>query len=260
MKNKRVGIIGFGYIGKKLYEKFSGPGGQVDVAFVFNRSPHRVSGLPGNLVLEDLSEFAKIECDLIVEVADPSITREFGAEFLRFANYMPVSSSVLADETLLQRLSSVASENGTQLFIPHGAVVGVDNLLERTDRWASICVTMKKNPKSIPSLKGDGSQNGPRTVYEGNVAGIADKFPNNVNMMVTCALATVGVEDCHCELIVDETLEEGIAVIEAVASDGSRLRMEKAAPMIGVSGVEMFDSVYHSVLRSLALYKSIEFV
>ena len=38
-------------------------------------------------------------------------------------------------------------------------------------------------------------------VYDGPVRGIAALYPRNVNTMVTCALATTGLDACHARLV-----------------------------------------------------------
>ena len=57
---KRVGIVGFGFIGASLYraiEKHEIDG--LEIAFVFNRSPGKLEGVSPELVLQDLSRAAE---------------------------------------------------------------------------------------------------------------------------------------------------------------------------------------------------------
>ena len=56
---KRIGIVGFGFIGRHVYEQILGnPDGGLAVAFVHNRSPGRLADVPAHLVLADLGAFA----------------------------------------------------------------------------------------------------------------------------------------------------------------------------------------------------------
>lgn len=55
----RIGLIGFGFIGKGLYHaitdrEFRG----LEVAFVWNRSADKLAGVPAQLVLADIANFA----------------------------------------------------------------------------------------------------------------------------------------------------------------------------------------------------------
>lgn len=60
-----------------------------EVAFVWNRSPDKLRGrVPDSLILHDLVQSASMHPDLIVEVAHPSITAQYGTSFLQAADYM----------------------------------------------------------------------------------------------------------------------------------------------------------------------------
>ena len=58
--------------------------------------------------------------------------------------------------------------------------------------------------------------------------------------MVTCALATVGIDRCRGRMIADPGLDHAVAEVEAWGRDGSYLTTVKRQPMVGVSGTEMF--------------------
>src|SRR5262249_33150282 len=85
----RLGIVGFGFIGRHLYQRLM-QGGEpgLSVAFVWNRSPGKVAGVPLGLVLRDLSEAADKRADIIVELAHPEVTRQHGAAFIGAADYL----------------------------------------------------------------------------------------------------------------------------------------------------------------------------
>ena len=63
------------YLAKEVEEREG-----LELVWVWNRSP--VADLPDHLILGDLSQCDKGDPDLIVEVAHPDVTREFGARFL----------------------------------------------------------------------------------------------------------------------------------------------------------------------------------
>jgi len=260
----RVGIIGFGFIGAKLHEALSDTNEpDLDVAFIWNRSPERVADLPAELRLDSLGDFAARRADLIVELAHPDVTREFGTAFLESADYLPLSVSALVDEALEARLLESARAHGTRLLIPHGALVGVDNLVEGSANWSEITITFEKHPDAI-EFSESGLDPGPiterRVVFEGSAREIGRMFPRNVNTMVTCALATVGLDRCKTRLIADPSLDVGIATVDALGADGATLTSRKSAPMAGVSGTEMFSSILGSVRRAAGGRRPLDFV
>ena len=127
----RLGLIGFGYIGSYVYEQVTArPELGIDIAFVHNRTSEKVAKLPAEQVLEDLGDFASRQADLIVELAHPDVTRQHGVEILKSSDYMPLSLTAFADAELDATLRRTADEHGTCIYIPHGAIVGLEALEE----------------------------------------------------------------------------------------------------------------------------------
>lgn len=248
---KRIGIVGMGFIGSHLYRRILEDRTLgLEVAFVWSRSPARRAGVPPALVLEDLGDFAEAEPDLIVEVAHPDITRDHGEQFLHQADYMITSVTALADDALHERLLSAAQNNGRHLFVPHGALVGTNALLEQRDSWTDVTITFRKHPDNIDFADSGidpASVTGETVLHDGPVREIAARFPRNVNTMVTCALASLGLDRTRAVFVADPTLDKAIAQVEAHGRDGARLMTLKEQPAVGVSGTEMQAAVLRSV-------------
>lgn len=289
---RRIGLIGFGFIGAQVYRRLRDrPELGLDVAFVHNRDAARLADVPRALVLDHLDDdgaLAARGADLVVEMAHPAITRRHGERILANADYLPLSVTALADDGLLERLVARANEAGTRLLIPHGALPGVDSLREWRHMWDSVTITFRKSPRNIdfsesgidPTGLGAavegivtgvehavehavGNGIGPSretVVYDGPARGIARLFPRNVNTMVTCALATVGLDRCRARLVAVPGLRVAIAEIEARGRDGSLLTMRKEQPAVGVSGTEMFESQFGSILRAAGAGDTLDFV
>ena len=97
-------------------------------------------------------------------------------------------------------------------------------------------------------------------IFDGSVREIAPLFPRNVNTMVTCALATVGLDKCRGRMIADPALDHAVAEVEAWGKDGSYLTTVKRQPMVGVSGTEMFASTLRSVLKATGTGPTVDFL
>lgn len=251
---KRIGIIGFGFIGQYIYQQISSgllPG--LEVAFVWNRSLERVKDLPAELVLKELHQFHRFSPDLLVEMCHPGISKQYGEHFLSAADYMMLSVTAMADPELNRKLIQATEQHHRSLFIPHGALTGVDNLRDGLDNWSEVTITFHKHPDSL-----DFSQTGidpasiasATVIFDGSVRDIAKKFPRNVNTMATCAMATLGFDRTRAILIADPSLTSMQAEMNAIGKDGSLLQTKKVEPAVGVSGAGMLKSQLGSIRKA----------
>ena len=261
---KRIGLIGFGFVGAELYRTVaSGAHPGLEIAFVWNRSPEKLHEVPPALRLSDLAQVRDRGADLVIEGAHPAITAEHGASILGSADYMPLSVTALADDELRAALISAAAASGHRLLLPQGALIGTDALFQWRHMWRDVTVTFRKHPRNLDfaaSGQGNAGLEGETVLYDGPVRGIAALYPRNVNTMVTCALATVGLDRCRARLIADPKLEHAVAEVEALGEDGSYLSTVKRQPAIGVSGTEMVASTLRSLLKATATLGDMDFV
>src|ERR1039458_7347202 len=150
MQKARIGLVGLGYIGRYVYEQITKrPELGLEVAFVHELAAERLAGLPPGTVLPEIGDFTSRRPDLVVEMAHPAVTRQFGELFLEQTDYLPLSMTAFADEALRQRLLETARRSGTCLFVPHGAVVGLENIFEGRELWEEVTMVMKKSPKNL---------------------------------------------------------------------------------------------------------------
>ena len=250
----RIGLVGLGYIGRYVYEQISSrPELGLEIAFVHELAAERLAGLPPEVILPELHAFAARRPDLVVEMAHPAVTRQFGELFLQETDYLPLSMTAFADEALRQRLLETARRSGTCLFIPHGAVVGLENIFEGRDLWEEVTVVMKKSPKNLefsaaPQFKpADLTQ--ATVLYDGPTRAVCPLFPRNVNSHATVALAGIGFDRTRSVLIADPSLD--VSVIELTAQGkGAMMRIERSNPLKGVSGVFTLHSTLAAVCRA----------
>lgn len=253
----RIGLIGFGFIGSELYRRIVADG-TAEIAFVHGRSPERLAALPPARILDDLSQAAKHRPDLIVEMAGPEISHAHGEAFLAFADYMPLSLTALADDALRGRLKDVAARSGRSLLVAHGALVGMDSLAEWQGMWDEVEIGFRKPPASLGLTGASAAREA--LLFDGSVREIAARHPHNVNAMVACALATVGLDRCRARLVADPAIDHLELVVEARGRDGSSLSIRRRQPARGVSGSEMAAAVYSSVRRVSGISDAMAFV
>lgn len=253
-RKKRIGIVGYGYIGAYVYEQFtSRPELGLEIEFVYNRTREKLAKLPAEKVLSRLEEFESREVDLVVELAHPCITQEYGAAFLEKVDYMPLSLTALADARLERQLLEIARQRGTCLYIPHGAVVGMDALEEGRQTWEEVKMVMKKPPRTFdfsaaPQFRAD-QIHAEMVLYDGPTRGICPLFPRNVNSHAAVAIAGLGFDRTRSVLIADPELEVSVIEIE-MRGQGVEVKVRRSNPMKGVSGVFTLVSTLASICRA----------
>lgn len=250
----RIGIIGYGYIGKHVVQTIlKRPELGLELAFVFARRAESLGDVPAACRAEDLGAIEAFGAGLIVECAHPDVTRTYGTDFLKHADYLPLSVNALGDAAMEAALLDAAAKSGHRLLIPHGALIGLDNLVEVQSNWAEATITFRKHPRNIDFADSGIDPStivGEQVLYDGPVRGITRLFPRNVNTMATFALATVGLDKARAVLVADPSLDVAIAEVRAVGFDGSIHESRKVAPVVGVSGTEMLASQLGSILRA----------
>lgn len=248
----RIGIVGYGRLGRYLYQQLTKRHRSlVDVAFVFSRDPSSLIDVPSALQLSDLKEFAQYEPDLVVEVADPAVTRAYGPTFLATSDYMPLSLSCFAEPDVEAAAIDAARLSGRRLLIPRGSAVGLTALEANQAGWQSIVVTTQKDPSNLDFL------NDPRwksraiataeTLFEGSTREVCSLYPRNVNSHAAIALAGIGFDRTVSILRAVPGTAESTLSLSAIG-DGMELRIERVSPISGVTGDSTLTSVVGSVM------------
>ncbi|KAL4224172.1 hypothetical protein ACF0H5_017625 [Mactra antiquata] len=215
MGKRRIGIVGYGHLGQYLVTQIESRD-DVELAFVWNRTRSAVEGkVRDDLILDDLDKFTERSADLIVEVAHPCITRDFGDRFLTHADYMIGSPTAMADPDTERKLRSATNQHG--LYVPSGALWGGEDIRKMADRGTlqALKVTMRKPPQSFKlnePLRSKNEMVKDETVvlYDGPVRELCPLAPNNVNTMAAAAVAAhnLGFDKVSGCIVADPSLTD----------------------------------------------------
>ncbi|XP_003385230.1 PREDICTED: putative L-aspartate dehydrogenase [Amphimedon queenslandica] len=264
MEKRRVGIVGFGSLGQYLYHALQDSKDEYEIAFVWNRSAEKMRGIvPPELILNDLKSCHSRSPHIIIEVAHPSISAEYGPLFLQSADFLIGSPTALADDEVMKRIKGACT--GHALYVPVGALWGGHDIQRMADRGTlkGLKITMKKHPSMLKlagSLHDKLQQvkDAPTLLYEGPVRDLCPLAPSNVNTMAAASIMAhnLGFDQVIGCLVADPSLNCHVIEVE-VRGPGSldnhfsvqTVRSNPAAPG-AVTGKQTHISFLSSLLAA----------
>ena len=264
---KRVGIVGYGKLGKYLTRKLLEDDNvrkSHELCFVWNRNSAAIDdSIPKEKILKELSNFTEYNADLIVEVAHPQITKHFGAKFIQQADYMVGSPTVFADAPFERKFrDAIEAEANHGVYLPRGAMPAIEEVirLEKSGLVAAASITMKKHPDS---LKYSGDLDTPldqlldeTILYRGPLRQLCRNAPNNVNTMAVFALASkIGFDDVEAILVADPSLDYHVIEIEIFgpSNAGKRFQLDIQRVSPAGAGAITSEATLSSFLDSMLL-------
>jgi aspartate dehydrogenase len=141
---------------------------------------------------------------------------------------MILSVGALADEELRRRIEDLATDNSCKVYIPSGAIVGLDGLKSASiGEIHSATITTRKPPRGLagaPFVIRNNIDldriNVPTVLFEGPASEAVKAFPANVNVAATLSVAGIGFKKTEVRVIADPTITRNIHEITVVGSFG----------------------------------------
>jgi aspartate dehydrogenase len=231
-----AGLIGCGVIGNVIADAIDGgKAGDIELVAVYDIIPERAEKLAYRLskkpkVTKDADEiFEREDVHIVIEAASQEAVRQYAVKALtKNKDLMIMSTGALLDDTLLKQMSTLAESKGKKIYVPSGAIVGLDNLKSAAiGSIEEVTLTTRKPPPSfedapyIKKRKIDlSSLKEPLILYEGSAKEAVKLFPQNVNVAASLSLAGVGAERTKVRIITDPGIKEIIHEIHVRGAFG----------------------------------------
>lgn len=203
---KKVGFLGGGKIGQSLVnhmlEEKSG-----EAVFIYDpfQSNDVLHGVP---VIRSVEEEDYLGLDLVVECSTAQVVKENAIKVLKHCDFLTFSLTAFQDDDLLAEARRTAAKYGTTLYMPHGAILGLDGIFDGRLAFDAISIETIKSPKSL------GREDQERTVvYEGSARGAAIAYPRNVNVHAAVALAGLGFDRTQSKITSDPSVHTNEHII-----------------------------------------------
>ena len=215
----RVGVVGCGAIGSIICRALDTEIAGAQLLAVHEHHIELVDQLCETLScapsLMKIREMVK-KVDLIVEAASPEAVPQVAISALENGcDVMIMSVGALVDSELLNKLISLAEEHNCKIYLPSGAVAGVDGIKSASSaNIYSVTLTTTKPPRGLAGAPFVVENNidldkftTPTIIFEGTAKEAVKAFPANVNVAATISLAGIGVDKTHVKIKVDPTID-----------------------------------------------------
>jgi aspartate dehydrogenase len=229
----KVALIGCGFIGKTIADAIKEGAVDATLVSVFSLtrdSAEKVGAMCDDVVIADsLRDILDSNAELVIEAASIDALKQYAIDILKSKkNLMAMSVGAFADRDFLEKVEKAAKENRVKVYLPSGAVGGLDALKSAAAAELSVVsIVTTKPPNSFRENrylieKGiDVDKIKERQVlYEGNAADAIEKFPQNVNVATTVGLCGLGPEKTHVTIVCDPNINKNIHEIHAKGDFG----------------------------------------
>ena len=117
----------------------------------------------------------------------------------------------------------LCKKHKTRLFVPSGAIAGIDMLRAMRSELQSVQIVSRKNPRSFGR-----ADKKPTVIFDGNAREACRLYPKNINISATVSLNGIGFDRTKVKMISDPSCKANTHRLEAVHSFG-RMSVELSA-------------------------------
>ncbi len=259
---RKLGIIGCGAIGTEIAAAIDK--GSIDIALhgCYDISKEQTDKFSAKLknvkpVFMELEALVK-NCDLILECSKKDAVREIFEVILknnRDTIFLSVGG-ILESMDLVEE----AKKKKINIYIPSGAVVGIDGLsAAKCQGLKKVTLTTRKPPLAFKGVKYLVEKNiNPEEIkvetvlFEGNAFEAVKAFPANINVAATLSIAGIGPEKTVIKIIADPNTTANRHEINAEGDFGSFRAITENVPSPNNP-----KTSYLTALSTIALIKKI---
>jgi aspartate dehydrogenase len=224
-----VGIIGCGAMGSEICRALSGdsfPGELLLLDRHLDRAQHLADISAAATAVASLQQIVE-GSDLVVECASVQAARDIALSVLKKGKgLMILSVGALVDADFRQSIYEAARANKCCVYIPSGAIGGIDALLAASQGAINrVTLTTTKPSKGLETapyvLENDVNLTRSGLIFEGTADEAIAGFPQNINVSATLALAGVGFEKTIVRIAVDPSYTHNVHVVEVEGEFGT---------------------------------------
>jgi aspartate dehydrogenase len=230
---KRIGLLGCGSIGSKIAIAIDTGKIPAQLTHIYDEDRKKSETLVSKLqkkpeIVENVHLLSSNPIDLVVEAASQEAVSDNALSILQNRkDLLIMSSGALLDESVFEIISDACKELKKTVYLPSGAISGIDALKSVKDELDSVVLTTTKHPNSLRGapffeqfkLNLD-DINESSTIFEGTASEAVRLFPKNVNVSALLSLAGLGSHETIVKINVDPNTTKNTHVIVATGKFG----------------------------------------
>ncbi len=229
----KIGIVGCGAIGISLAKIINCDlAGQARLSALYDLDYAKAEELakkvsyPKSLAVKSLKELI-LRSELVIEAASAHASWEIARKTLACGRDMMIMS-VGGIVSHFKELSCLAASNGARVYIPSGAICGIDALKGAgLSRIKKVTLTTRKHPRSFKGVKYIQERGidldkikKDRVLFSGKAESAMRYFPQNINVAGILSIAGLGADKTHVTIVASPQAKKNIheVLIESVAA------------------------------------------
>jgi len=230
---KRIGLLGCGAIGTQIALAIDSGKIPATLTHVYDTKKSQADNLVSKLqqkpeIVANSHLLSSNPLDLVVEAASQEAVRNDAVSILQNKkDLMIMSAGALLDESVFEVISDACKDFGKTVYLPSGAIAGLDALKAVKDELESIVLTTTKNPASLIGAPFfDNSDinpdkiSEPTVLFEGVAKDAISLFPKNVNVAALLSLVGLGSKNTSVRVIADPNTNKNTHQINAEGKFG----------------------------------------
>lgn len=202
-----LGILGCGAIANSIVNDMSSDHNGITIKYFYDHDIEKAKKLAtvaNGIYVSDIEKMIA-NVDLVLEAASPSSVEDHGLKILENGkNIIIMSIGALMDEKLRNQMIKVANDSNSKIFIPSGAIVGLDGIKAASaGKINKVNLTTRKPPRSLCK-----EVDKEEILFEGKASEAVKLFPANINVAATLSIACN--MDIDVKIIVDPKIDKNI--------------------------------------------------
>ena len=213
---KKIGLLGCGAIGTQIALAIDSGKIPGTLTHVYDFSKEVSSTLVEKLknkpiIVENSHLLSSYPVDIVVEAASQDAVRNVAHSVLQNKrDLMIMSVGALLDESIYDILYDACEHFHKTIYLPSGAIGGLDAIKSVRDQLDSLTLTTTKHPRSLKGAKFFETSNidldkinSPTIIFEGTAREAVSLFPANINVAALLSLIGLGSEKTKVKIIAD---------------------------------------------------------